>query len=125
MNKQTTITALLALVALTGWAQLNKTAEVKADSLQLFVQAGDSCMRHYNTFEALKYYQQAYNLAKNRSQGRAVDNLELPLEHLEELPEEKHKSKKNLYNLQELWKENLQGPLHTKYDHTESSENLP
>ena len=89
MNKQTTITALLALVALTGWAQLNKTAEVKADSLQLFVQAGDSCMRHYNTFEALKYYQQAYNLAKNRSQGRAVDNLELPLEHLEELPEEK------------------------------------
>ena len=80
--QRTIITALLALVTMTGQAQTK-------DSLQLFVQAGDSCMRHYNTFEAQKYYQQAYNLAKKISQGRAVDNLELPLEHLEELPEEK------------------------------------
>ena len=56
MYKKTIISALLALVAITGWAQLNKTAEVKADSLQLFVQAGDSCMQQYNTFEALKDY---------------------------------------------------------------------
>ena len=42
---------------------IRKTPEVKADSLQLFVQAGDSCMRQYNTFKALKHYQQAFNMA--------------------------------------------------------------
>ena len=89
MNKQIIITALLALVAMTGWAKSKKTAEIKADSLLMFVQAGDSCMLQYNTFEALKYYQQAYNLAKTRSQERAIDNFDLPIEHLEELPEEK------------------------------------
>ena len=67
---------------------IRQTTEV-ADSLLLFVQAGDSCMQQYNTFEALKYYQQAYNLAKIRNQKQAVDNLDLPLEHLEEFPEEK------------------------------------
>ena len=58
---------MLALVAITGLAQ-TKTAEVKADSLLLFVQAGDSCMQQYNTFEALKYYQEAYAIAKPLSQ---------------------------------------------------------
>ena len=58
---------MLALVTMTGLAQ-TKTAEVKADSLLLFVQAGDSCMQQYNTFEALKYYQEAYAIAKKRSQ---------------------------------------------------------
>lgn len=89
MNKKTIITALLVLVAMTGWAKSKKTAEIKADSLLMFVQAGDSCMLQYNTFEALKYYQQAYNLAKTRSQERTIDNFDLPIEHLEELPEEK------------------------------------
>ena len=89
MNKKIIITVLFALVALTDWAQLNKTAEVKADSLQLFIQTGDSCMRHYNTFEALKHYQQAYDLAKKKSSDRAVDNLDLSLDNLEELPDEK------------------------------------
>ena len=42
---------------------IRKTPEVKADSLQLFVQAGDSCMRQYNTFKALKHYQQAFDMA--------------------------------------------------------------
>ena len=55
------ITMLLALVSITGQAQTK-------DSLQLFVQAGDSCMQQYNTFEALKYYQEAYAIAKPRSQ---------------------------------------------------------
>ena len=58
---------MFALVAMAGLAQ-TKTAEVKADSLLLFVQAGDSCMQQYNTFEALKYYQEAYAIAKPRSQ---------------------------------------------------------
>ena len=64
MNKQTLFTILLSLVAVAGLAK-TKTAEVKADSLLLFVQAGDSCMQQYNTFE---YYQEAYAIAKKRSQ---------------------------------------------------------
>ena len=59
------------------------------DSLQILVQQGDSCMQQYNTFEALKYYQQAYDLAKKRSQQQAVEHLDLPLEQLDSLPEEK------------------------------------
>ncbi len=42
---------------------IRQTPEVKADSLQLFVQAGDSYMRQYNTFKALKHYQQAFDMA--------------------------------------------------------------
>ena len=34
------------------------------DSLALLVQQGDSLMQQYNTYEALKYYQQAYDLAQ-------------------------------------------------------------
>ncbi len=56
MNMKAIITILLALVTITGQAQTK-------DSLLLFVQAGDSCMRHYNTFEALKHYQQAFDIA--------------------------------------------------------------
>jgi tetratricopeptide (TPR) repeat protein len=63
--------------------------EVKADSLLLFVQAGDSCMQQYNTFEALKYYQQAYAIAKKRSQTQTVDQLDFPIDKLEQLPQEK------------------------------------
>lgn len=59
------------------------------DSLKLCMQAGDSCMQEFNTFEALKYYQKAYDLAKARSQNRAKENLGLPLEHLEKLPKER------------------------------------
>jgi tetratricopeptide (TPR) repeat protein len=63
--------------------------EEKMDSLTIFLQAGDSCMQQFNTFEALKYYQQAYALAKARSQQKAVGHLDLPLDKLEELPQEK------------------------------------
>ena len=59
------------------------------DSLQILVQQGDSCMQQYNTFEALKYYQQAYAIAKTRSQQQAVEQLELPLDKLEGLPQER------------------------------------
>ena len=41
-----------------------KILAVAVDSLQLMMQTGDSCMQEFNTFEALKYYQQAYDLAK-------------------------------------------------------------
>ena len=36
------------------------------DSLAFYVQTGDSCMRQYNTFEALKCYQRAYDLAESQ-----------------------------------------------------------
>ena len=36
------------------------------DSLTVCLQKGDSCMQQYNTFEALRYYQQAYDLAQSQ-----------------------------------------------------------
>ncbi len=36
------------------------------DSLTVCLQKGDSCMLQYNTFEALRYYQQAYDLAQSQ-----------------------------------------------------------
>ena len=59
------------------------------DSLQILLQAGDSCMQQFNTFEALNHYQRAYDIAKARSQQQAVEHLDLPLEQLDSLPEEK------------------------------------
>lgn len=57
MNRITTmfILALIAVSAARGEA---------LDSLALLVQRGDSMMQQYNTYEALKYYQQAYDLAQ-------------------------------------------------------------
>ena len=49
------VLALLAVSAARGEA---------LDSLALLVQRGDSMMQQYNTYEALKYYQQAYDLAQ-------------------------------------------------------------
>ena len=59
------------------------------DSLQILMQQGDSCMQQFNTFEALNHYQQAYAIAKTRSQQQAVEQLELPLDKLEGLPQER------------------------------------
>jgi len=83
MKKLPSLFVILALLTVTA-------AKGEAiDSLQILVQQGDSCMQQYNTFEALKYYQQAYDLAKKRSQQQAVEHLDLPLEQLDSLPEEK------------------------------------
>ena len=59
------------------------------DSLQILMQRGDSCMQQFNTFEALNHYQRAYDIAKTRSQQQAVEHLELPLDKLEGLPQER------------------------------------
>ena len=85
------VLALLAVPPARGeaLAKKTKTLEPVADSLTICLQAGDSCMQQFNTFEALKYYQQAYALAKARSQQKAVEHLDLPLDKLEELPQEK------------------------------------
>ena len=36
------------------------------DSLQIYVQSGDSCMSAFNTFEALQNYQRAYEIAQGQ-----------------------------------------------------------
>ena len=60
------ILALLAVSAARGEAP---------DSLQLLVQQGDSCMLRYNTFEALRYYRQAYERAQSQGVTRfSMDN---------------------------------------------------
>lgn len=59
------VLALLAVSPARGEAFSHKkqVEPVVVDSLAFFLQAGDSCMEQFNTFEALKYYQQAYAMA--------------------------------------------------------------
>ena len=52
---------VLSIVTLVLLAVSPAKGEV-IDSLTICLQAGDSCMQQYNTFEALKYYQKAYGL---------------------------------------------------------------
>ena len=79
---------VLTIVALALLAVSPAKSEV-LDSLTICLQSGDSCMQQYNTAQALKYYQQAYDLAKKRSQEKAVEHLNLPQKHLEKLPQER------------------------------------
>ena len=60
--------ALLTVIPVRGevLAKKKTTEPVVVDSLQLLLQAGDSCMKEFNTFEALQYFQQAYQMADNR-----------------------------------------------------------
>lgn len=60
--------ALLTVIPVRGEVLAKKkTIEpVAVDSLQLLLQAGDSCMKEFNTFEALQYFQQAYQMADSR-----------------------------------------------------------
>ena len=84
------LTLLTVICVSPVWGEVStKKKTVEVDSLLLMTQVGDSCMQEFNTFEALKYYQKAYDLAKTRSQNRAKENLDLPLEHLEKLPKER------------------------------------
>ena len=79
---------VLSIVTLVLLAVSPAKGEV-IDSLTICLQAGDSCMQQYNTFEALKHYQKAYDLAKKKSREKAVENLALPLKQLDKLPKEK------------------------------------
>ena len=80
---------IVTILLMTVLTLTTSAYEEKMDSLTIFLQAGDSCMQQFNTFEALKYYKQAYALAKARSQQKSVEHLDLPLDKLEELPQEK------------------------------------
>jgi tetratricopeptide (TPR) repeat protein len=57
MNKFLTLFSLALLTVLPVKGE-------DSDSLSVCLQKGDSCMQQYNTFEALKYYQRAYDQAQ-------------------------------------------------------------
>ena len=61
MRKQLSLSFTLALLTI-----LPVRGE-GVDSLQVYVQAGDSCMQQFNTFEALQNYQRAYEPATTTS----------------------------------------------------------
>ncbi len=81
MNKFLTLFSLALLTVLPVKGE-------DSDSLSVCLQKGDSCMQQYNTFEALKYYQQAYELGKAVAGKQAEDTLKLPIEDLDKLPQE-------------------------------------
>ena len=81
MNRKLTLFFAMLLLTI-----VSKAEEI--DSLKICMEAGDSCMRQYNTFEALKYYQQAYELGKVVAGKQAEDTLKLPIEDLDKLPQE-------------------------------------
>ncbi len=81
MNKFLTLFSLALLTVLPVKGE-------DSDSLSVCLQKGDSCMQQYNTFEALKYYQQAYELGKVVAGKQAEDTLKLPIEDLDKLPQE-------------------------------------
>ena len=78
-----TLALLLVLPLVAGASELKDI-----DSLKIYIEAGDSCMKQYNTFEALKYYQRAYELGKAVAGKQAKDTLKLPIEGLDKLPQE-------------------------------------
>jgi len=62
MKKILSLFVLLALLT-----ALPVRGEGFVDSLQAYVQAGDSCMQQFNTFEALQNYQRAYELTDTQN----------------------------------------------------------
>lgn len=63
MHKALTILTLALLTVSSAQGEVSakkKVIEAEVDTLQLMIQAGDSCMQQYNTLKALKYYQQAF-----------------------------------------------------------------
>ena len=81
MNKFLTLFSLALLTVLPVKGE-------DSDSLSVCLQKGDSCMQQYNTFEALKYYQRAYELGKGIAGKQAEDTLKLPIEDLDKMPPE-------------------------------------
>ena len=81
MNKILTLFSLALLTVLPVKGE-------DSDSLPVCLQKGDSCMQQYNTFEALKYYQRAYELGKAIAGKQAKDSQKLPIEDLDKMPPE-------------------------------------
>ncbi len=61
------------------------------DSLSFYVQAGDSCMQQYNTYEALKCYQRAYTIAEAQDSVRfSMEGIDvMDAEFSQYVPEDK------------------------------------
>lgn len=61
------------------------------DSLTFYVQAGDSCMQQYNTYEALKCYQRAYAIAEAQDSVRfSMEGIDvMDAEFSQYVPEDK------------------------------------
>ena len=81
MNRIATLFSLVLLTVLPVRGE-------DSDSLAVCLQKGDSCMQQYNTFEALKYYQRAYELGKAVVGTKAEDSQKLPIEDLDKMPSE-------------------------------------
>ena len=81
--------ALLTVLPVRGEVLAKKkTIEpVAVDSLQLLLQSGDSCMQQFNTFEALGYYQKAYQIAE--AQNIVRFSMENSYTHGKYVPEDK------------------------------------
>lgn len=85
MNRKLTLFFAMLLLTIVSKAE-------DIDSLKICMEAGDSCMQQYNTFEALKYYQRAYELGKAVVGTKAEDSQKLPIEDLDKMsPEEADK----------------------------------
>ena len=61
----TRMKSLFSIIILALLTALPVRGEV-VDSLQIYVQAGDSCMQQFNTFEALQNYQRAYEISDSQ-----------------------------------------------------------
>lgn len=81
MNRIATLFSLVLLTVLPVRGE-------DSDSLPVCLHKGDSCMQQYNTFEALKYYQRAYELGKTVAGTKAEDSPRLPIEDLDKMPSE-------------------------------------
>ena len=73
--------SLFSIITLALMTALSAKGE-GVDSLQIYVQAGDSCMQQYNTFEALKCYQRAYSIAETQ------DSVRFPMEGIDVMDDE-------------------------------------
>lgn len=81
MNRIATLFSLVLLTVLPVRGE-------DSDSLAVCLQRGDSCMQQYNTFEALKYYQRAYELGKTVVGTKTEDSRRLPIEDFDKMPPE-------------------------------------
>ena len=74
-----TITKLFTLALLMVLPLVARASGMEGvDSLKIYIEAGDSCMKQFNTFEALKYYQKAYDISKNDDDTHAAEHAVTP-----------------------------------------------
>ena len=82
MNKKTIIVMLFALVASFSAKgerlPEKRITESDKDSLAILIFKGDSCMSRYNTFEALNYYQKAYDIGKGMVSVETAEETKIP-----------------------------------------------